>query len=169
MRMFKSAAWLLLAIGSSSFFLLPAIAIAAETKQENLPVLEEADPSASPPTEAAEDPPDSDEITNQNEENTQFSLPTNEIEINELPDILFADPNPLNVPIIPEEVEIDRSPVITLEQAIELAYRNSQSLQAALLTLEQSAAALDEANAARLPTVSTGAKESFVNKLPTLN
>ena len=96
-------------------------------------------------------------ITNQNEENTQFSLPTNEIEINELPDILFADPNPLNVPIIPEEVEIDRSPVITLEQAIELAYRNSQSLQAALLTLEQSAAALDEANAARLPTVSTGA------------
>ncbi|MBE9062307.1 TolC family protein [cf. Phormidesmis sp. LEGE 11477] len=157
MRMFKSAVWLLLAIGSSSFFLLPAIAIAAETKQENLPVLEEADPSASPPTEAAEDPPDSDEITNQNEENTQFSLPTNEIEINELPDILFADPNPLNVPIIPEEVEIDRSPVITLEQAIELAYRNSQSLQAALLTLEQSAAALDEANAARLPTVSTGA------------
>ncbi len=80
-----------------------------------------------------------------------------EPEINELPDSLLADPNPLNVPVIPAEVDVERNPVLTLEQAVEIAYRNNQALQAALLTLEQAQAALQEANAAQLPTVSIGA------------
>lgn len=74
-------------------------------------------------------------------------------EINELPDILFADPNPLNVPAFPEDVELDKTPMITLEQAVELAYRNNQTLQGSLLTLEQSEAVVREANSARLPEV----------------
>lgn len=77
-------------------------------------------------------------------------------EINELPDILFADPNPLSFPTSPEELEIEQNPVITLEQAIELAYRNNQGLQAALLSLEQAEEAVREAKAARLPTLSVG-------------
>ncbi|NJM97561.1 MAG: TolC family protein [Phormidesmis sp. RL_2_1] len=85
------------------------------------------------------------------------TLPTAEPEIGDLPDILFADPNPLSFPTSPEEVELDQTREITLEQAIELAYRNSPSLQSALLTLEQAQAVLDEANAARLPTVSLNA------------
>ncbi len=85
------------------------------------------------------------------------AVPTAQPNIGNLPDILFADPNPLTFPTTPEAVEIEVSPVVTLEQAVELAYRNNQALQAAELTLEQATAALDEADAARLPTVSTSA------------
>lgn len=91
------------------------------------------------------------------EQTEPTAVPTAQPNIGELPDILFADPNPLTFPTAPEDVEIEVSPVVTLEQAVELAYRNNQALQAAVLTLEQSNAALDEANAARLPTVSTSA------------
>ena len=78
-------------------------------------------------------------------------------EIGELPAILFADPNPLNFPTSAEEIDIDQNPVITLEQAVELAYRNNQTLQSALLSEQQAAAALAEARAALLPLVSSGA------------
>ncbi|MGB3572348.1 MAG: TolC family protein [Phormidesmis sp.] len=78
-------------------------------------------------------------------------------EIGELPAILFADPNPLSVPTSAEEIDINQNPVITLEQAVELAYRNNQTLQAALLSEQQAAAALAEARAALLPSVSSGA------------
>ena len=157
MRHFTSAVWLLLAVSGSVFLLSPTSAI-AEVEQEDLPVLENAEPSDPQPAEATEKEPALDGAEPaQDETNDQSPLPTVETESNELPDILFADPNPLNVPTTSEEVEVELSPVITLEQAIELAYRNSQDLQAALLTLEQAEAALEEANAARLPTVSTGA------------
>ncbi|MEL6351932.1 MAG: TolC family protein [Cyanobacteria bacterium J06627_28] len=78
-------------------------------------------------------------------------------DIDSIPDILFADPNPLSYPTIPEEIDVDRNPVITIDQAVELAYQNSQILQRSLLSLEQAGAALDQARAAQLPTVSTGA------------
>lgn len=82
---------------------------------------------------------------------------TDETEIGELPAILFADPNPLSFPTSTEEVDIEQSPTITLEQAIELAYRNSQAIQASVLGQEQATAAVDEARAALLPSVSTQA------------
>jgi outer membrane protein TolC len=157
MRTLKSAVLLLLAISGLFFLLSPASVIASEAKQEDLPMLEEGEPPESSQPETEEPLTSGETVPDQNEENSQLSIPVDETEINELPDILFSDPNPLNVPTIPEDVEIDKNPVITLEQAVELAYRNSQSLQAALLTLDQSEAALEEANAARLPTVSTGA------------
>ena len=78
-------------------------------------------------------------------------------ELGDLPDILFADPNPLNLPATEEGVEIERNPVVTLEQAVELAYRNSPVLQAAILQLEQADAAIEQARAANLPTLSTTA------------
>lgn len=70
---------------------------------------------------------------------------------------LVADPNPLSVPTLPEEVQIEQNPIVTLDDAVQLAYQNNQALQVALLTLEQSEAALREERAALFPTVSTEA------------
>lgn len=82
---------------------------------------------------------------------------TSEVEIDALPDSLFADPNPLTFPTTAEEVTIEQTPLVTLEQAVELAYRNNQSLQAALLSQEQAAAAVREAKAALFPNVDLAA------------
>ncbi|MEO1591491.1 MAG: TolC family protein [Cyanobacteria bacterium J06632_22] len=73
------------------------------------------------------------------------------------PEDLLADPNPLAYPAFTEEVVIDRTSVVTLEEAIELAYFNNPDLQAAILQLEQAEAALAEARAAYSPTVDVGA------------
>lgn len=70
---------------------------------------------------------------------------------------LDPDPNPLLIQTQPEEVEIIGTQPITLEQAMELSYRNSPTLQTALLELERSQAALREAQAALNPTVTTSA------------
>ncbi|MFK8186642.1 MAG: TolC family protein [Phormidesmis sp.] len=78
-------------------------------------------------------------------------------ELDAVPDILISDPNPLSVPVLSEEVEIEQNPLVTLDEAIELAYRNNQTLQASILQLEQAEAALAQQKAARLPTVSTAA------------
>ncbi len=82
---------------------------------------------------------------------------TSELEINTLPDSLFADPNPLTFPTTTEEVTIEQNPLVTLEQAVELAYRNNQSLQSALLSQEQATAAVREARAALFPNVDIAA------------
>lgn len=102
------------------------------------------EPSVEPPSQPEEQPEEQPEINEQ-------------VEIDDLPDSLFADPNPLSFPTVPEEIDIEANPVITLEQAVELAYRNSQALQAAQLSLEQAEAAVREAEAANLPSVSTTA------------
>lgn len=67
---------------------------------------------------------------------------------------LNPDPNPLLIQTDPAEVEIIGTQLLTLEQAIELAYRNNPDLQVAELELQQSREVLNEARAARLPTVS---------------
>ena len=77
-------------------------------------------------------------------------------DVGDLPDILFADPNPLNVPSSEAEVDIELNPVVTLDEAVELAYRNNQTLQSAILSLEQAEAAVDEAKAGRLPSATLG-------------
>ncbi|MDA0865685.1 MAG: TolC family protein [Cyanobacteria bacterium] len=66
---------------------------------------------------------------------------------------LDPDPNPLLLQTQPEEVEIIGIQPLTLEEVIELAYRNNPDLRVALLELEQSQAVLREARAALLPTV----------------
>ncbi len=206
MRYLKSAAFLLLVMGSS--LSLPPAAIASTEKKGDLiqpekqlekqaqkpggslPVLEEADPADVPAQEPEAQEPEAQAPEEPNQPLPEEVLPVNspaaddlptpaadvpappEPEIGELPDSLFADPNPLNVPTVAEEVDIERNPVITLEQAVELAYQNSQALQAALLTLEQSEAAVTEARAAYLPSLSTGAdittQESGGSSIPGL-
>lgn len=139
---------------------------------EDLPVLEEGTPAttAAPgdpvPSDPGSDPGSPDLLPNsgiQNGPDVVQPIPDDvpvqgaEPELGDLPDILFADPNPLNLPTTLEGVEIERNPLVTLEQAIELAYRNSQTLQATVLQLEQAEAAVDQARAANLPSLSTSA------------
>ncbi|TVQ58704.1 MAG: TolC family protein [Spirulina sp. DLM2.Bin59] len=69
------------------------------------------------------------------------------------PDMLNPSGNPLLFPTVAEEVTIDITQPITLEQAIALARRNSTTLQTARLNLERAYAGLDVARAGRFPTV----------------
>ena len=69
------------------------------------------------------------------------------------PDYLNPDPNPLSFPTTPEEVKIEGTQPITLKQAIELAVRNTRSLQEARLNVENNQAQLREAEAANFPTL----------------
>ncbi|MBE9166818.1 TolC family protein [Pleurocapsales cyanobacterium LEGE 06147] len=72
--------------------------------------------------------------------------------------IEYLDPsaNPLLFPTRPEEVEIDVTQPITLEQAIELAIRNNKDLQEVRLNLERSLLELREAEAAWYPNLELG-------------
>jgi outer membrane protein TolC len=71
----------------------------------------------------------------------------------EVPEYLNPSPNRLFFPTRDEEVAIAETTPITLEQAIELARRNSVALQEAYLNLEVAEAALRQAQAANLPTL----------------
>lgn len=71
----------------------------------------------------------------------------------QVPDYLQANPNPLEIQTQPEEVEIIGTQPLSLETAIDVAYRNNQDLQVALLTVQRSQDALREARAALFPTV----------------
>ncbi|MDJ0648800.1 MAG: TolC family protein [Xenococcaceae cyanobacterium MO_188.B19] len=62
----------------------------------------------------------------------------------------------LERPSTPEEVEIDITQPITLEEAIQLAVRNNKDLQAAKLNLERAEKQLQEARAALFPTLNLG-------------
>lgn len=73
------------------------------------------------------------------------------------PEALDAPANPLLFPTQPAEVEVIGQQPLSLEQVIELAYRNDPDFQVALLELQRSQAALDEARAALLPRVTAGA------------
>ncbi|WP_445241755.1 TolC family protein [Microcoleus vaginatus] len=67
------------------------------------------------------------------------------------PASLEPNPNPLLFPTNPEDVRIEQTESITLQQAIDLARRNSQVLQIAGKQVEQSRAALREQQAALYP------------------
>ncbi|MDF0554513.1 TolC family protein [Kamptonema sp. UHCC 0994] len=70
------------------------------------------------------------------------------------PEFLEPNPNPLSFPTRPDEVRIERTQPITLQQAIDLAHRNSQTFQIAQLQLEQSQAVVREQQAALYPDLS---------------
>lgn len=74
-----------------------------------------------------------------------------------IPNYLTPNPNPLQFPTRPEEVNIELTEPLTLEQAIELAERNNRPLQVARLQAEQAQAQLREARAALYPTVDLNA------------
>jgi outer membrane protein TolC len=70
------------------------------------------------------------------------------------PENLNPSANPLLFPTEPDEVTIDLSQPITLDQAIALARRNNQDWRKAWLNLEKADAALREALAANFPSLS---------------
>jgi outer membrane protein TolC len=70
-----------------------------------------------------------------------------------VPEYVNPSANPLFYPTRPEEVEITETVGLSLEEAIELARRNSTTLQEALRNLEVSEANLRGSQAANLPTV----------------
>ncbi len=70
------------------------------------------------------------------------------------PSKLNPSPNPLQFPTKPQEVRLEATEAISLQQALELARRNNRQLQVALLTLERSRASVREAQAAQYPTLS---------------
>jgi outer membrane protein TolC len=67
---------------------------------------------------------------------------------------LAPNPNLLFLPTQPEQVKIDITQPLTLQQSLELARRNNRTLQVAELQLRQSRAALRQALAAQFPTLS---------------
>jgi outer membrane protein TolC len=71
-----------------------------------------------------------------------------------VPEFLNPNPNPLILPTQPAEVKLKGAQPLTLEQAIELAERNNRTIEQAKLQMEVSRAAVREAEAARLPTIS---------------
>ncbi|MEH1846551.1 MAG: TolC family protein [Nostoc sp.] len=79
----------------------------------------------------------------------------------QVPDYLNPNPNPLQFPTKPEEVRIQQTVPISLSQALELAKRNNQDLQVAILELERSRSALRESQAALFPTL--GLNSSVTN------
>lgn len=66
---------------------------------------------------------------------------------------LDPDPNPLQLPTKPDEIKLQGTQAITLQEAIALAERNNRDLQVAELTLRRSQAALRQARAALYPTL----------------
>ena len=70
------------------------------------------------------------------------------------PDYLNPNPNPLSFPTKLEEVRLRGIQPITLQQALELAQRNSRTLQVSRLQLERSKASLRQSQAANFPTLS---------------
>ncbi|HEY9798358.1 MAG TPA: TolC family protein [Leptolyngbyaceae cyanobacterium] len=68
------------------------------------------------------------------------------------PEFLNPSANPLLFPTQTEEVQIQTTQPITLQQSLELAQRNNRELQAAQLTLERNRSNLQEALAAEYPT-----------------
>lgn len=70
---------------------------------------------------------------------------------------LRSNPNPLELPTTPEEVEIQSIIPLTLEDSIALAMANSRELKIAKINVEKSQAVLDESRAEMFPTLSLGA------------
>lgn len=67
------------------------------------------------------------------------------------PRTLEPNPNPLLFPTQPEDVRIEETQAITLQQAVDLARRNSPTLQIADLQLQQTRSVLREQQAALYP------------------
>ncbi len=80
------------------------------------------------------------------------------------PDYLTPDSNPLLLPTQPSEVEILGTQPISLETAIDLAYRNSEDMQLARLQLENSQAGLRAEQALLYPTAALDATLENTNE-----
>ncbi|WP_138505878.1 TolC family protein [Nostoc sp. PA-18-2419] len=75
----------------------------------------------------------------------------------QVPNSLNPNPNPLQFPTKPQEVQIQQTVPISLTQALELARRNNRDLQVAILELERSRSALRESQATLFPSLGLNA------------
>lgn len=129
---------------------LPVLPEPADPPAPTAPPESVPEPSLEPITEPVEIVPD--DITEPDAETAPEPI-TSPATLPLPPGDLVADPNPLSFPTQPEEVNVTDVRVITLEEAIELAYSNSQLLQQALLERARAEAAVDEARAALYPSL----------------
>jgi hypothetical protein len=120
----------------------------------------EADTLGLEPGEAAV-PLSADELRSASTSSSEFAPPQSDRPTDEgfdtPPDYLSPAANPLLLPTRPDEVEIVGTQPLSLETAIDLAYRNSETLRIALLQLERSQAGLRAQEATLLPTVDLNA------------
>jgi outer membrane protein TolC len=71
-----------------------------------------------------------------------------------VPEFLNTPANPLLLPTQPAEVKLKGAQPLTLDQVIALAERNNRTIEQAKLQMEASRAAVREAEAARMPSIS---------------
>ena len=117
-------------------------------------------PAEFPPADSTS-PEESPQLLSPPERGEAIPIPAERVRDNL--EYMDPDPNPLLLPTIPEEVEIIGNQPLSLEEAIELSYRNNPDLQVALLELEQSRAALREAQARNYPTVAVDGRVQAQN------
>jgi len=79
----------------------------------------------------------------------------------QVPNKLDPSSNPLLFPTKPEEITIQKTVPITLEQALELAIRNNNDRKVSLLQVERSQEALKEAQASLFPSVNISTSLSY--------
>jgi outer membrane protein TolC len=87
-------------------------------------------------------------------EETLHLVQVNEAQGTREDNFLDPNPNPLQFPTLPAEVEITETYPITLEEAIAQSLRNNRQLEETRLTLERAEAELREARAALYPNLS---------------
>lgn len=130
--------------------LVPDSSHSLVTQEADTSTVESAQSIPILPTEEELETPSPELVTPDSESSPiQFTSPNPSI-----PDFINPSTNPLQFPTKPEEVQVETTQPITLEQAIELARRNNQELQISRLQLEQSEFALQEALAAEFPSIS---------------
>ncbi len=70
---------------------------------------------------------------------------------------------PLVVPTTPSQVKIERTKPITLQEALDLANRSNRDIIQARINVDRNKAVLEEAEAARMPTVSASAGYTYTD------
>ena len=117
------------------------------TSEETTVKFQLSTPSESNSIENVEEPPSSKQLNQTDSNNSKSIL-----------DSLNPNPNLLQYPTKPQEVQIQKIQAITLEQALELARRNNRELQVGLLELQRAQAAVKEAQASLLPNAGLSAE-----------
>lgn len=148
-----SRPFLVLSAGAVCFLSHPISPAAASNPAveatSSVPVAPTASASNAPPAAAANPPAEAPQPTTQ-----AIPAPEKPAPASRQATDLDPNPNPLNTPTRPEEVQIQQVRPITLLEAIELGQRHNRQYQVARLRVQQSQAALREAEAQRYPTLS---------------
>ncbi len=168
MRVFRHRCLMFLGLAASLTCLPQSMTTASELSADSLTVPASAaslraqtEPTLEPgeeplPLEADDPPEESTDFDGPGGLIPQSERPTEE-GFDEPPDYLVPVPNPLLTPTQPEDVEIIGTQPLSLETAIELAYRNNEQLRITQLELERAAAGLRAELAQLLPTLDLSA------------